>query len=121
IQHIPFDEIAWHAGDGNGYYNSNYIGLEICCNRTQQGKSLDRETYDNAVKTVAAICKQFGFDWDQLQPHKVVKGKDCPHHTLFSHVEFKSAVFALIAEWDKPTAVGIDGPSAWAKEAWEWA
>lgn len=97
-QHIPFSENAWHAGDGgNGTYNRNWIGMEIACEAVAPGQPLDKPTYVNAVEEAARICKQFDFGWSELQPHKIVYGKDCPHHTLFAHDQFKKDVFAKIA------------------------
>lgn len=105
-QHLPFSENGWHAGDGGeGFYNRNWIGMEIACEAVAPGEPLDKATYDNAVEEAARICKLFGFGWDQLQPHKVVYGKDCPHHTLFVHDQFKKDVFAkmIVNDIQKPT------------------
>lgn len=100
--HIPHNENAWHAGDGGtGYYNRNWLGMEIACNSVKQGQPLDKATYDNAVKRARQICDEQGFGWDQLQPHSIVKGKNCPHHTLFDPDTFKRDVFNT----DKKTPV----------------
>lgn len=90
IQHIPFNEMAYHAGDGHGPYNTYWIGMEICVDRIKQGKSLDKETYDKAVETAAYIMKLNNLT--ELRPHKVVYGKDCPHHELFNHAKFEADV-----------------------------
>jgi N-acetylmuramoyl-L-alanine amidase CwlA len=110
IQHLPFDEIGWHAGDGNGEYNSNWIGVEICCNRVKYGQPLDKETYQNAVRVISGLMKELGLT--ELKPHKVVYGKDCPHHTLFDHAQFEKDVREAMTEEkdDVPT---------WAKASWE--
>jgi N-acetylmuramoyl-L-alanine amidase CwlA len=98
-QHIPHTENAWHAGDGGkGHYNRNWIGMEIACEAVSRGQKLDAATYKNAVERAAQICKQYNFGWSQLQPHKIVYGKNCPHNTLFSHDQFKKDVFARVAE-----------------------
>lgn len=112
IQHLPFDEISWHAGDGNGEYNSNWIGVEICCNRVKYGQPLDKETYQNAVKVIAGLMKELGLT--ELKPHKVVYGKDCPHHTLFDHAQFEKDVREAMTEKK-------DDVSPWAREARDWA
>ncbi|WP_240666679.1 hypothetical protein [Longirhabdus pacifica] len=53
------------------------------------GEPLDKATYDNAVEVVAQIMNQHGFtSASQLQPHAIVYGKNCPHHTLFSRDQF---------------------------------
>lgn len=108
-QHIPHSENAWHAGDGgSGHYNRNWIGMEIACEAVAPGQKLDKATYSNAVDRAAQICIRYGFGWDQLQPHKIVYGKNCPHDTLLGHNKFKEDVFAKVAEIkgqkvDKPT------------------
>lgn len=104
-QHIPHTENAWHAGDGgNGHYNRNWLGMEIACNSTPYGEKIDDETYNNAVRRAAEICKQYNFAWAQLQPHKIVYGKNCPHNTLFDHETFKKDVFLKVAEMSKKPA-----------------
>lgn len=105
IQHIPFDENAWHAGDGgSGEYNLNWIGLEICTNQVTSNEKLDDATYQNAVQTAAEIVKEFHFTREQLQPHHVVYGKNCSWDQHFDRDQFKEDVFSL-AE----TEVGIMG------------
>ncbi|WP_128896191.1 N-acetylmuramoyl-L-alanine amidase [Longirhabdus pacifica] len=97
-QHIPFNENAWHAGDGtNGEYNRNWIGVEIACEAVDPGDPLDEATYQNAVEVVAQIMNQHGFtSASQLQPHAIVYGKNCPHHTLFDRNQFKSDVLKKV-------------------------
>lgn len=97
-QHIPFNENAWHAGDGqSGYYNRHWIGLEIACEAVEYGQHLDRATYENAVDVAAQIMMAHGWESDvYLQPHYVVYGKDCPHHTLFDRERFRQDVISLI-------------------------
>jgi len=98
-QHLPFNENGWHAGDGGkGLYNRNWIGLEIACEAVAPGQALDKATYNNAVEVAAVIMKENGLtDWGQLQPHNIVYGKDCPHHTLFNRDQFKKDAFAKLA------------------------
>lgn len=117
-QHIPFNENAWHAGDGgSGHYNRNWIGLEIACEAVAPGQKLDQATYNNAVEVAAEIMKAEGLtEWGQLQPHNVVYGKNCPHTSLFSRDQFKKDVFAKLqnktaapAPATPKPAVGGDG------------
>lgn len=97
-QHIPFNENAWHAGDGkNGKYNRGWIGLEIACEAVNEGEPLDRATYNNAVDVAAQIMMMHGWETeDKLEPHRIVYGKNCPHHTLFNADQFKKDVIAEI-------------------------
>jgi N-acetylmuramoyl-L-alanine amidase len=90
-QHIPYNENAWHAGDGaKGFYNRNWLGLEIACNKINKGEPIDPETYDNAVDVAAQMMMETGVS--QLAPHKIVYGKDCPHHSFFDHKTFEKDV-----------------------------
>lgn len=101
-QHLPYDENGWHAGDGGrGHYNRNWLGMEIAAEAVDRGEPLDEATYKNAVERAAYFCEKFNFGWDQLQPHKIVYGKDCPHHTLFNHDQFKRDVFDYINKKDE--------------------
>lgn len=101
--HIAYDENAWHAGDGsNGRYNRNWIGVEIAVEAVAPGEPLDKETYDNAVNYIAKLMDYFTFDWDKLQPHNIVSGKNCPHDTLFDRMEFKKDVFKRMDHIRKP-------------------
>lgn len=95
-KHIPFNENAWAAGDGqNGEYNRKWIHVEIACNQTEAGKMMDRQTYQNAVDVLAQIVIEFGFEPEQVQPHEVVYGKNCPQETLFDRDEFKTDIFDI--------------------------
>jgi N-acetylmuramoyl-L-alanine amidase len=101
IQHIPHNENAWHAGDGGkGFYNRNFIGLEICCNRVDQGQPLDRDTYENAVDVAAQIIIEH--DLTILEPHHRVKGKNCSHDTLFNRKQFERDVWQRVADYKTP-------------------
>lgn len=72
IECIPLDEVAWHAGDGNGQGNRASIGVEIC-------ESGDYEkTLQNAVELVAKLLKERGWDTDRLRRHYDWSGKICP-------------------------------------------
>lgn len=99
-QHLPFNENGWHAGDGaNGHYNRNWIGLEIACEAVEEGELLDIATYINAVDVAAQIMMLHGWETaDRIKPHYVVKGKNCPHNTLFDRNKFIQDVLSLIQE-----------------------
>lgn len=106
-QHLPHNESGWHAGDGpSGRYNRNWLGLEIACEAVAPGQSLDKATYDNAVDAAAQIMMEFGWDTeDRLEPHNVVYGKDCPHHTLFDREQFEIDVLELVRERSVPSRI----------------
>ncbi|HLO01902.1 MAG TPA: N-acetylmuramoyl-L-alanine amidase [Symbiobacteriaceae bacterium] len=79
IQHIPWTEAGWHAGDGyNGDGNRKSIGIELCVNRDADFAKTQRL----AAKLVAYLIKTVS----SLKPfpecvvqHNRWSGKDCPH------------------------------------------
>ena len=96
---LPYTEHGWHAGDGYGKYNMTWIGIEIACEAVAPGQPLDKATYDNAVEHISNLMNKFKFGWDQLQPHNIVKGKDCPHHDLFDREQFKRDVIKKMGKF----------------------
>lgn len=72
IECIPFDEVAWHAGDGNGKGNRASIGIEIC-------ESGDRaKTVENATILITKMLHERGWDIDRVKKHQDWSGKYCP-------------------------------------------
>ena len=72
VEAIPLNEVAWHAGDGNGQGNRASIGIEIC-------ESGDRQkTLENAAQLVARMLKEHGWGVDRLRRHFDWSGKICP-------------------------------------------
>ncbi len=121
VEAIPLNEVAWHAGDGNGQGNRASIGIEIC-------ESGDRaKTLANAVRLVVKLLKERGWGVDKLRRHYDWNKKICPR--IFydggkwtGWQQFKQAVQG---ELDKlkggATVAEKNVPSSWAKEAWDWA
>lgn len=120
IEAIPLNEVAWHAGDGgSGTGNRKSIGIEIC-------ESGDRQrTLQNAVKLVAKLLKERGWGVDRLRRHYDWSGKICPRIFYDSGKwtgweQFKREVQKELLGGGK-VAQDKNQPSAWAKDAWEWA
>lgn len=87
---IPLNRNAWHAG--NSYGNRNFIGIEICRSRDYNTNNFERAE-ERAVKVVAELCIQYGWDSDvdkYVKAHRDFSGKNCPHRTNMS--EFKEKV-----------------------------
>ena len=79
IQHLPLNEIGYHAGDGMmGDGNMHSIAIEICENA--DGDYVQAEK--NAAKLVAALLYEYKMDISQVVPHNHWSGKDCPHNML---------------------------------------
>jgi N-acetylmuramoyl-L-alanine amidase len=70
VEAIPPNEVAWHAGDGNGKGNRASISIEIC-------ESGDRKkTLELATKLVAYLMKKHNIKL--LKRHYDWSGKVCP-------------------------------------------
>jgi len=120
VEAIPLNEVAWHAGDGgSGTGNRKSIGIEIC-------ESGDRQrTLQNAVKLVTKLLKERGWGVDKLRRHYDWNKKICPRIFYDSGKwtaweQFKQAVQKELTGGGTVTP-DKNQPSAWAKEAWEWA
>ena len=75
VQHLPLDEVGWHAGDGSkGAGNTSSIGIEICEN--SDGDRSKAEA--NAAELVASLLRQFGLPLDAVVQHNRWTGKNCP-------------------------------------------
>ncbi|MFJ8531502.1 S-layer homology domain-containing protein [Bacillus sp. NPDC094106] len=77
-QHIPINENAWHAGDGNGSGNRESIAIEIAVN---QDGNYDR-ALENAKKLVAYLMKETGITVDNVVKHQKWSGKHCPDNII---------------------------------------
>ena len=72
-QVLPYNERAWHAGDGyKGPGNCTSIGIEIC----EYGDR--KQTLLNAVELIQGIMKTNHFTVDNLFQHNHWSGKNCP-------------------------------------------
>jgi N-acetylmuramoyl-L-alanine amidase len=75
VQHLPLDEVGWHAGDGlSGTGNRSSIGVEICEN--QDGNREKAEA--NAALLTADLLQKFGLNINQIVQHNRWSGKNCP-------------------------------------------
>lgn len=74
-QHLPLNEVGWHAGDGsNGPGNRKSIAMEICEN--QDGNA--ERAIKNAAWLAAYLLKRFGLGIDRIKQHYDWSGKNCP-------------------------------------------
>ena len=116
VQHLPFNESAYHAGDGgHGQYNTYWLGMEICTNRVDKNDELDKETYAHAVQVAAYIMQKNGLNSkEQLRPHHVVYGKNCSWLKHFDRERFEYDTMKALgkpvkapAYKPKPVATGL--------------
>lgn len=71
VQHIPTNEVAWHAGNRKGNYCS--IGIEVC---ERDGAE------DKAIELVKHLMKEHNIPLKNVVTHKSWSGKQCPHLIL---------------------------------------
>lgn len=115
IEAIPLDEVAYHAGNATG--NRTSIGIEICESGNRQ------KTLANAVKLVVKLLKERGWRVDKLRRHYDWSGKICPRilqpNNWAGWEQFKRDVQKELTGGE--TMSDKKQPSAWAKDAWDWA
>lgn len=104
-QHIPVDEVGWHAGDGyNGAGNRQSIAIEMCVNEDGDFQKTQENTAQLIAHLYAIVPTLLSFP-DGVVQHNKWSGKDCPK-TLRSNggagwTKFLKAVkLALTPEWN---------------------
>jgi N-acetylmuramoyl-L-alanine amidase len=104
-QHLPLDEVAWHAGDGNnGPGNRTSIAIEICENADGDRARAERSTQE----LVADLLRQFNLTFEAVVPHKKWSGKNCPRLLLPRWDAFVAGIRELLV----PRGIPIAGPGA---------
>jgi len=73
-QHLPDNETAYHAGDGNGPGNKQSIGIEICQN--SDGNLLIAT--ENTARLCAMLCVKHDIAVKNIVQHNFWSGKNCP-------------------------------------------
>ncbi|MGD9605351.1 MAG: N-acetylmuramoyl-L-alanine amidase [Bacilli bacterium] len=72
-QHIPNEEVAYHAGAKEG--NNYGIGIETCVNEGVEYNTVMRR----ASKLTAELLVEFDLSIYNVRQHNYYSGKDCPH------------------------------------------
>lgn len=114
IQHIPINEVGWHAGTGAGNYNS--FAVEIC----------EREGAEEvAIQFIAELLSALEWDTSRIKTHKYWSGKQCPRLILPHLTEFISKI-TILTKCDKTLLDAanklyrhniITTPRVWSKES----
>jgi len=73
IEAIPLNEVAWHAGDGDGKGNRASIGIELA----ESGNR--KQMLVNAATLIAKMLHERGWGVDRLKRHYDWIGKLCPN------------------------------------------
>lgn len=111
IEAIPLNEVAWHAGDGQGPGNMTSIAVEIC-------ESGDRErTIDNAIALIAQMLIERDWGVERVRKHQDWSGKYCPRILIESWDDF---IEKLEEELECLSAIDEE-VSTWARDAFKWA
>lgn len=92
IQHIPTNEVAYHAGDGgSGPGNSTSIGIEICENADGNFE----KALANAVELIRQLMAEFKIPIDKVVKHQKWTGKYCPRKLITRWEEFIDLVSGI--------------------------
>jgi len=77
IQSIPFDEVAWAAGDGrNGPGNLKSIHIEICVN----AEGDFQKAVSNTAEVTKQLMVQYNIPISNVVQHNHWTGKNCPRY-----------------------------------------
>ena len=136
VQSIPEEEVAWHAGDGQGRGNLQTIAIEICMN--SDGNLL--KATDNAAELAADILRRNNIvnaaGW--LWQHNNWSGKNCPQMIRagkpYNWKEFVNRVQAHLDKREEPELTqekfnemmenylkmkGEEPSASWAQDKWD--
>lgn len=83
-QHIPFDEIGWHCGDGTGAGNYSSVGVEKCMHQGADRNKIEA----NAIALHSYLMKQLHIPIQNVKPHQAWSGKYCPRLILNKYGSF---------------------------------
>lgn len=78
-QHLPNDEVGWHAGNTtSGLFsgNSYSVGIETCINEGVDYNKVMRRT----AKLTAELLKNYNLTINDIKQHYDFSGKDCPRN-----------------------------------------
>lgn len=86
IQHIPFDEPAYHCGDGWGLNSGNRttIGFEKCMHQGADRIKIE----ENAIALYAFLMSEMNIPIEWIRPHQYWSGKYCPQLILNKYGSF---------------------------------
>ena len=124
------EDSSWHCGgglqgtSGHKYYNicfnSNSIGIEMCCTKSDGILVVSEQTMNNTVKLIAYLMKKWNIGIDMVIRHFDVTGKSCPGDLLSddSWEAFKKKILAELdsheSRIDKLVGKGIiSNPDMW--------
>lgn len=120
VQHLPLDEVAWHAGDGSkGPGNTSSIAIEICENADGDRAKAEANAAELVAHLIRTVPSLLPFPECVVQ-HNRWTGKDCPHIIRHRSGGWEAFLAAVRAYLQQP-APAPDDVSPWAREARDWA
>jgi N-acetylmuramoyl-L-alanine amidase len=120
VQHLPLDEVGWHAGDGsNGPGNTSSIAIEICENSDGDRAKAEANAAELVAHLIRTVPSLLSFPECVVQ-HNRWSGKDCPRIIRHRSGGWEGFL-AAVREHLSPPVPPADEVSAWAREAREWA
>ena len=86
-QHIPFDEAAYHCGDGFGINSGNRtsIGIEKCMHQGSNREVIET----NSIALTAYLMKHLNIPISTVYPHQKWSNKYCPQLILNKYGSFR--------------------------------
>ncbi|RPF57631.1 N-acetylmuramoyl-L-alanine amidase [Abyssicoccus albus] len=117
IQHVPSNEVAWHAGDGAmGLGNISSIGIEMC-----QHDGVDFEqVIQNTIELVRLLMKQYDIPIHRVVPHSHWKQTSCPKFLLeyMSFDQFRAMIIEI--QMNKPKYIKVTTQDLWVYDKPQW-
>jgi N-acetylmuramoyl-L-alanine amidase len=123
VQHMPLDEVAWHAGDGSkGPGNTSSIAIEICENVDGDRAKAEENAAELVAYLIRTVPSLLSFPECVVQ-HNRWSGKHCPRIIRNRPGGWDGFLAAVRAHLSPPaTTTPPSGDiSPWAREAREWA
>lgn len=103
IQSIPFNEVAWAAGDGSGPGNMSSIHIEICVNSDGDYK----KAVANAAEVTRQLISEFNISIANVVQHNHWSGKNCPSTMRSGKSGITWADFLNMLKEEKKPAVKV--------------
>lgn len=118
VQSVKEGDRAWHAGDKA--MNDRSIGIEMCSRKDNAGQYyIPCSTITRTQGLVCELMTKYNIPVEHVIRHHDVNGKKCPEPFVRQPQQWADFKAALVKK--EETTMAKNEPSAWAKEACDWA